>query len=98
MTRTSALELGARGIRVNAVCPGYVATAMGSGDEGETLMQSFSALGRTATTDDLVGAYRFLAADESRFITGQALAIDGGWTCGPTPQLLEKIISRTHAG
>ena len=92
LTEMAALELGRRGIRVNAVCPGYVDTALGSGDEGRALCEAFTALGRFATTDDVVGVFHFLAADESRYITGQAINVDGGWSCGPTSQLLEKII------
>jgi NAD(P)-dependent dehydrogenase (short-subunit alcohol dehydrogenase family) len=96
MTRMAALELGARGIRVNAVCPGYVATGMGSGEEGLELARAFTALGRGATVDDLVGTFHFLAADESRYLTGQAIVVDGGWSCGPTTQLLERVLGRSH--
>jgi len=92
MTKMAALELGNRGIRVNAVAPGYVATALGSGDEGEALMQSFSPLGRVATPEDIAGVFHFLAANESAFITGQTIKVDGGWSCGPTPALLEKVL------
>ena len=92
LTKMAALELGQRGIRVNAVCPGYIATALGSGDEGKTLCEQFTAIGRVGTTQDLAGVFHFLAADESSYITGQALVVDGGWSCGPSPQLLETIL------
>jgi 3alpha(or 20beta)-hydroxysteroid dehydrogenase len=92
MTRMAALELGDRGIRVNAICPGYIDTALGSGDEGRALSEQFTALGRVGTTKDLAGVFHFLAADESSYITGQALVVDGGWSCGPTPQVLETIL------
>ena len=92
MSKMAALELGSRGIRVNAVCPGYIDTALGSGDEGKILSQQFTALGRAGTTEDLTGVFHFLAADESAYMTGQALVVDGGWSCGPTPQVLETII------
>lgn len=96
LTRMAALELGSRSIRVNAICPAYVDTALGSADEGRALCEQFTALGRVATTDDVAGVFHFLASEESRFITGQALVVDGGWTCGPTPQLLETILGTGH--
>ena len=55
MTEMAALELGSRGIRVNTVCPGYTATALGSGEEGEKICEAFTALGRVATVDDMAG-------------------------------------------
>jgi NAD(P)-dependent dehydrogenase (short-subunit alcohol dehydrogenase family) len=91
MTEMSALELGARGIRVNCVCPGYTATAMGSGEEGQKLCEAFTALGRVATVDDMAGVYVFLATDASAYMTGQSLKVDGGWDCGPTAKLLELV-------
>ena len=95
LTKMAALELGQRGIRVNAVCPGYIATALGSGEEGKILCEQFTALGRVGTTQDLAGVFHFLAADESSYLTGQALVVDGGWSCGPSPQLLETILGTT---
>jgi len=92
MTKMAAIELGSRGIRVNAICPGYIDTALGSGDEGKVLSQQFTALGRAGTTDDLAGVFHFLAAEESSYMTGHALVVDGGWSCGPSPQLLETIL------
>jgi NAD(P)-dependent dehydrogenase (short-subunit alcohol dehydrogenase family) len=96
MTRMSALELGSRGIRVNAVCPGYIATALGSGDEGVDLCEAMTALGRVGTTDDLTGLYHFLASDESSYLTGQALQVDGGWSCGPSKAVLEKVLGKPN--
>lgn len=96
LTQMAALELGHRGIRVNAICPAYVATALGSGEDGRILNETFTALKRSATTADVVGAYVFLASDASRFITGELLRVDGGWHCGPTPQLLEKVIGSSQ--
>ncbi len=91
MTEMAALELGARGIRVNCVCPGYTATALGSGEEGEKICKAFTALGRVATVDDLTGLYVYLASDASAYMTGQSLKVDGGWSCGPTGKLLELV-------
>ena len=94
LTSMSALELGPRRIRVNAVCPGYIDTDMGSGDEGENLSNALTALGRIGSTDDIAGVFHFLAADESAYITGQSIVVDGGALAGPPAQLLMKIIGR----
>lgn len=97
LTEMAALELGGRNIRVNCICPGYTDTAMGSGDEGRLLCEAFTALGRAASVDDLSGVYLFLASDASRYMTGQALKVDGGWHCGPTPQLLQMVTGSEEA-
>ncbi len=97
MTEMSALELGARGIRVNCVCPGYTATALGSGEEGQKLCEAFTALGRVATVDDMAGVYVFLASNASSYMTGQSLKVDGGWGCGPTEKLLELVTGDASA-
>lgn len=94
MTEMAALELGPRAIRVNAICPSYTATAMGSDVEGQKLAQAFTTLGRVAGVTDLTGIFHFLAADESSYITGQSLRVDSGWSCGPTAQLLKRLIGR----
>jgi NAD(P)-dependent dehydrogenase (short-subunit alcohol dehydrogenase family) len=97
LTEMAALELGARGIRVNAVCPGYTATAMGSGEEGQKICEAFTALGRVAAVADMAGVFVFLASDASRYMTGQALKVDGGWDCGPTSRLLEMVTGSSEA-
>jgi NAD(P)-dependent dehydrogenase (short-subunit alcohol dehydrogenase family) len=91
MAEMAALELGARGIRVNAVSPGYTATAMGDSDDARKTCEMFTALGRVAQVDDLTGAFVFLASNASAYVTGQTIKIDGGWQCGPTPRLLQRI-------
>ena len=97
MTEMSALELGARGIRVNCVCPGYTATALGSSEDGRKICEAFTALGRVASVDDMAGVFVFLASDASSYMTGQSLKVDGGWDCGPTEKLLELVTGHTSA-
>jgi NAD(P)-dependent dehydrogenase (short-subunit alcohol dehydrogenase family) len=97
MTEMSALELGARNIRVNCVCPGYTTTALGSGEEGAKICEAFTALGRVATVDDMAGVYVFLASDAAAYMTGQSLKVDGGWDCGPTEKLLELVTGSAAA-
>lgn len=83
MTRALANELGAQNIQVNAIAPGFTATdAMKRNDDfysaAKDVAVSTRALRREATPEDLVGAAVFLASDDSAFITGQILAVDGG--------------------
>ncbi len=74
-------ELGARGIRVNAVAPGVVETDMSSfakTDDGKAFTLSLQALQRIAQPDDIAAAITFLACDKARWITGDTLRVDGG--------------------
>jgi len=81
LTQTAAVELAPRAIRVNAVCPGPVKTAMATdGDPQTPLIEALTPLGHIASTEEIEGLYHFLAADESRYITGQVIVIDGGLT------------------
>ena len=76
-----AATLGPRGIRVNAIAPGIVATDMSNfahTESGQQFTLSIQALKRIATPDDIGGAFAFLASDEARWITGQIIAVDGG--------------------
>lgn len=94
MTKTSAVELGARGIRCNAVAPGPVRTPMlPPGHILNALAKNLSALGRIAEIDDLVGVYHFLASDQSRYITGQTLIVDGGRLAGFRTEILGRLAS-----
>ncbi len=76
-----AAELGGRGVRVNAVAPGVVATDMSSfakTDDGRDYVLGIQALKRIAQADDIASAIIFLASDDARWITGDVLNVDGG--------------------
>ncbi|MDV9188581.1 SDR family NAD(P)-dependent oxidoreductase [Streptomyces sp. SR27] len=87
LTRVAALELAAKGIRVNAVCPGAIDTAM-SNPEGvdpaatAELYRKLVPLGRIGRPDEVAALALFLTGEESAYITGQPFVIDGGWLAG----------------
>jgi 3-oxoacyl-[acyl-carrier protein] reductase len=83
VTRAAAAELGARHIRVNAVCPSAVpteGTQRNRNAERDARRVASTPMGRLGTVDDIAEAIVFLASDEARFITAQALVVDGGIT------------------
>jgi NAD(P)-dependent dehydrogenase (short-subunit alcohol dehydrogenase family) len=86
LTRTLAAEWGGRGVRVNAVCPGWVKTGMDVADQAggsysDADITGRVPMGRFASPDDIAKAIAFLAdPQESGFVNGHALAVDGGWT------------------
>jgi NAD(P)-dependent dehydrogenase (short-subunit alcohol dehydrogenase family) len=89
LTKNAALEYGPFGIRVNAVCPGIIRTPMavasvaGMGDGYlEGIGRKAHPLGRLGEPEEVATLVRFLASDESSFITGAAIPIDGGMTAG----------------
>jgi 3-oxoacyl-[acyl-carrier protein] reductase len=82
-TASLAREVGRLGIRVNAVCPGYVETDM-TAKLNETQRDQIvrrTPLGRLGRPSDVVATVRFLASDEAAFITGQSIIVDGGISC-----------------
>jgi NAD(P)-dependent dehydrogenase (short-subunit alcohol dehydrogenase family) len=92
-TKTAALELAPRKIRVNAICPTFTRTAMFEADDVDytEIAETFIPLGRVSETWDLDGFYHFLAADESAFFTGQTVVVDGGMSVGTSLTAYEKL-------
>jgi 3-oxoacyl-[acyl-carrier protein] reductase len=86
LTRTMAAELGRYGIRVNALCPGYIRTPLNDAISAQIGAEEFEAayvaeripLRRVGRADEVAAAYAFLASDDASFIHGAALVVDGG--------------------
>jgi 3-oxoacyl-[acyl-carrier protein] reductase len=79
-TKSLARELGSRNVRANVVAPGYVKTQLTDvlPEEATQAMLQNTPLGRLGEPEDVAGAVRFLCSDESAFITGEVLLVDGG--------------------
>jgi NAD(P)-dependent dehydrogenase (short-subunit alcohol dehydrogenase family) len=86
LTRNMALDYARYQIRVNCVCPGFTRTALIGrllqDPERTRRLTEMHPLGRLGTPEDIANAVLFLASDESSWITGQALAVDGGFSAG----------------
>jgi NAD(P)-dependent dehydrogenase (short-subunit alcohol dehydrogenase family) len=86
LTKTMAVELGQHGIRVNAVCPGYIQTPLNAAISADLGGKEFAdayasdsiPLGRPGQSSEVAAVYAFLASDDASFITGAEIVIDGG--------------------
>jgi 3-oxoacyl-[acyl-carrier protein] reductase len=84
LTRSLAREYADRGIRVNAVAPGFIATAMTDalGDKAREVLVAQIPLGRLGAPEDVAGLVAFLVSDRASYITGQVLHVNGGMYMG----------------
>ena len=86
MMRTTALEYGDRGIRINNVSPGIIATPMGvdaiGSEEAMRPLALHTPLQRLGYSDDVADAVLWMLSDDARFVTGQTITVDGGFTLG----------------
>lgn len=84
LTKAAALEYGTSGVRINALCPGVIRTPMLDGvlcdmPEMESKLVALHPIGRLGQEAEVAGAALWLLADESSFVTGTAVPVDGGW-------------------
>jgi len=82
LTKTAAIDLGHKGIRVNSVHPGGIDTPMVAGTTGDAPFYKRLPVPRMGSPDEAARAVLFLASDEASYIAGAELAVDGGATCG----------------
>ncbi|HEU4318922.1 MAG TPA: 3-oxoacyl-[acyl-carrier-protein] reductase [Acidimicrobiia bacterium] len=80
LTKSVSKEVGSRGITANVVAPGYVETDMTQGlaEDVKTAAAGAVSLGRFGRPEEIAGVVRFLASDESSYLTGQVISVDGG--------------------
>ena len=92
LARAMAIDHGPEGIRVNCICPGWIETAMSQpfleeNPDGREFAGKIAPMGRIGQPEDVAEVALFLASDASRFVTGAAYNVDGGWTAGMTKAL-----------
>ncbi len=84
LTRASALDLAGEGIRVNAIAPGFIETNMTkdvlNDDDFNSMVKSSTPLGYVGEPKDIANAAIYLASDQSKYVTGTIIYVDGGWT------------------
>jgi len=102
MTRQMAIDFGPVGIRVNAICPGHIVTERikpqwDAHPDGLRYFEQQYPVRRTGVPDDIANAISFLCSDEATFITGQAIAVDGGLTLQLQEDLAVHLAHYLHA-
>ena len=85
ITRDFAIAYGRRGVRINAVCPGFINTPMiragiVENPERRRAIEEQIPMGRIANPEEVAASFVFLASDEASYVTGSQLVVDGGWT------------------
>jgi len=95
LSKSAAVELAPRRIRVNCVCPGTIDTPINQqpGTQAELeIVKTVAPLGRIGTADEAAAAIQFFASDDAGYITGAALEVDGGWLAGTSLALIGRIM------
>ncbi|CAN5729751.1 SDR family oxidoreductase [soil metagenome] len=87
LTKTAALDYAASGIRITAVCPGFIRTpmiegAVGSDEDALAPLVALEPIGRLGTPDEIANLVVWLCSDEASFVTGSSMVADGGWIAG----------------
>jgi NAD(P)-dependent dehydrogenase (short-subunit alcohol dehydrogenase family) len=93
-SRCAAIELAERGIRVNVIAPGNIATAINAAFDTATIVSKLQPLQRLGTPADVANAALYLASERSAQVTGLVIPVDGGTTTGPPPLPSREVMAR----
>lgn len=96
LTKSAAIEMADQGIRVNAICPGLIVTPLNEGGAHLDPFKRMIPMGRAGTLDEVASLALFLASDESRYITGADITIDGGFTAGAAARRIALESKASH--
>jgi NAD(P)-dependent dehydrogenase (short-subunit alcohol dehydrogenase family) len=94
LTRSIAIELAQRGIRVNCIAPAHIPTAMNATFDQEAIVRAMQPLQRLGSPRDVAEAVLYLSSDRAAQITGIVLPVDGGTTAGPPPRPMKDLLAR----
>jgi len=97
LTRSIAIELARRGIRVNCIAPAHIPTAMNATFDQEAIVEAMQPLPRLGSPRDVAEAVLYLSSDRAAQVTGIVLPIDGGTTAGPPPRPMKEFRARRPA-
>jgi NAD(P)-dependent dehydrogenase (short-subunit alcohol dehydrogenase family) len=97
LSRSIAIELARRGIRVNCIAPAHIPTAMNATFDQEAIVQAMQPLPRLGSPRDVAEAVLYLSSDLAAQVTGIVLPIDGGTTAGPPPRPTKEFRARPPA-
>jgi NAD(P)-dependent dehydrogenase (short-subunit alcohol dehydrogenase family) len=93
LTRSVAVELAARNVRVNCIAPAHIPTAINTTFDQSAIVRAMQPLQRIGSPRDVAEAALFLASDRAAQITGIVLPVDGGTTAGPPPRAMKDLLA-----
>jgi NAD(P)-dependent dehydrogenase (short-subunit alcohol dehydrogenase family) len=97
LTRSVAVELAAKNVRVNCIAPAHIPTAINTTYDQSAIIRAMQPLPRHGSPRDVAEAALFLASDRSAQITGIVMPVDGGTTAGPPPRSMKDLLAPPSA-
>ena len=94
VTRSVAVELASKNIRVNCIAPAHIPTAINATFDQSAIVRAMQPLQRMGSPLDVAEAALFLASDRAAQITGVVLPVDGGTTAGPPPRAMKDLLAK----